>query len=195
MRILGTPDGTMFGGPMRKFRDLFIGSALVVVAGCGNLSDFDEYGNPLNVSPGANFRIEHTERSFSARGLTRCQFTGANNGLGVIEMAFLDNESDSELRINLVGFNPENEQHQIVGMGKTSGGDVILKTGGDQRMNTFRNQSSNGRGNSSQCQFRVKVQGSYVQTAFQCYNLFNQYGQPRNASGEARCRTEQYAWE
>jgi len=166
-----------------------------LLSGCGNHWDFDEFGNPANFAPGARFKFDFVERSFTARGLTRCQFGGGNNGLGALEMSFQDSESDSEIRLALVGFYPQNNQHQIVGSGNSSGGSILLRAGGDQRLMSFKNQSANGRGNSTQCQFRTRIQGSSVEIAFQCMNLYNDYGQPRNASGELRCRTEQYTWD
>lgn len=183
-----------------RFKNTFFLLLALGIAGCGDMySDSEELydfnGNPANSAPAANFRIDYIQRGFSSRNLNRCQMTGSNNGLGVLEVGFQDDESDSEIRITLAGFYPQNEQHQIRGAGRNSGGEVYLKTGGDQRLNSFRNQSANGRGSSTQCNFRVKVQGNYVLAAFQCNNLFNDYGQPRNASGEIRCRTEQYTWE
>lgn len=169
-----------------------------LMVGCGNfLSDsgFDNQGNPANFAPGANFRMDWVERGFTARGLTRCQLSSGQNGLGVLELSFQDDQSDSELRISLVGFYPQNNQHQITGEGRTSGGNILLKAGGDQRLYSFQNRNSNSRGDSTQCQFRTRIQGSSVDLAFQCKNLFNDYGQPKNATGEARCRTEQYTWD
>jgi hypothetical protein len=168
------------------------------LAGCGVFSgsgEFDANGNPTNVSPGGYFKLDWMERGFSSRSLTRCQFNSSQNGLGVLEVNFQDSESDSELRLVLSGLNPQNSQHQIIGAGRSSGGSIFLKAGGDQRLNSYRNQSSNGRGNSTQCQVRPKVQGTYIEVAFQCMNLFNDYGQPKNASGEIRCMSEQYTWE
>lgn len=174
--------------------------ATFFISGCGNFfSDpnggVDAYGNPANFAPGGYFKIDWLERSFSARGLTRCQLSASSNGLGVLEVGFQDGQSDSEMRLTLVGFYPQSSQHQIVGAGNSSGGSIFLKSGGDQRLNTFRNQNANGRGNSTQCQIRSRVQGSTIEVAFQCQNLFNDYGQPRSGSGEVRCQTEQYTWE
>jgi hypothetical protein len=183
---------------MRLTALLFTVACSAFLAGCGVFSgsgEFDAYGNPTNVSPGGYFKLDWMERGFSSRSLTRCQFNSSQNGLGVLEVNFQDSESDSELRLVLSGLNPQNSQHQIIGAGRSSGGSIFLKAGGDQRLNSYRNQSSNGRGNSTQCQVRSKVQGTYVEVAFQCSNLFNDYGQPKNASGEIRCMSEQYTWE
>ncbi|NBT58844.1 hypothetical protein EBT16_08690 [bacterium] len=183
-----------------RFNTLLLGLAcLVLTGGCGkffsNDSEYDADGNPTNVAAGGYFKVDWLERSFSSRGLTRCQFNAAQNGLGVLEVSFQDSETDSELRLVLSGLNPQNNQHQILGAGRTSGGSILLKSGGDQRLNSYKNQSSNGRGNSTQCLIRNRVQGRAVEIAFECSNLFNDYGQPKNASGEVRCMSEQYTWE
>lgn len=170
-------------------------ASIFLLSGCGSNWDFDEYGNPANFAPGARFKFDWAERTFTARNLTKCQFNASGNGLGALEMAFQDSESDSEIQIDLIGFYPQNNQHQIVGDGKSSGGNILLRAGGDQRLMSFKNQSANGRGGSTQCQFRTRTQGSSIEVAFQCSNLFNDYGEPRNASGEIRCRSEQYTWD
>jgi hypothetical protein len=183
---------------MRLIALLLSVACSVFLTGCGassNSGEYDAYGNPTNVSPGGYFKLDWIERGFSSRNLIRCQFNSSQNGLGVLEVNFQDSESDSELRLVLAGLNPQNSQHQIIGSGRNSGGSIFLKAGGDQRLNAYRNQSSNGRGNSTQCQVRSKVQGTSVEVAFQCTNLFNDYGQPKNASGEIRCMSEQYTWE
>lgn len=188
------------GEIMRILALVLLGASTFFVSGCGNFfsdpsEDFDQYGTPANVSPGGRFKMDWVERGFSARGLTRCQLSASQNGLGVLEVGFQDADSDSEMNLTLTGFNPQSNQHQIVGSGRTSGGSVVLKAGGDQRLNLFRNVSANGRGSSSQCQVKTRVQGTYIEAAFQCQNLYNDYGQPRNASGEVRCLTEQYTWD
>ncbi|MFM8269286.1 MAG: hypothetical protein ACKN9V_03780 [Pseudomonadota bacterium] len=178
-----------------RLSTLLVGLACsAFLGGCGN-NEYDAYGNPTNVTPGAYFKLDWVERGFSARNLTRCQFNASQNGLGVLEIGFQDSESDSEMRVVLSGLNPQSSQHQIIGSGRTSGGSLFLKAGGDQRLNTYRNQSTNGRGGSTQCQVRTRIQGTYVEASFQCMNLFNDYGQPKNASGEIRCMSEQYTWE
>jgi len=181
-----------------RFKTLIIGAAGLIIAGCGNfLSDDSDAGlaNPANIAPGGFFKIDWVERGFSSRGLTRCQFGGGQNGLGVLEVGFQDAQSDSEIRLTLVGFNPQSNLHQIIGSGRTSGGSIFLKAGGDQRLNTFRNQVGNGVANSTQCQIQTRIRGSAVEAAFRCQNLFNDYGQAKTANGEIRCQTEQYTWE
>ena len=182
-----------------RIKVLITASMALPLTSCGNfLSDSDAsdgLGNPANTAPGAYFKIDWIERGFSARGLTRCQWSGGQNGVGVLEVGFLDSQSDSEIRMTLVGFSPQNNQHQIIGAGRTSGGSIFLKAGGDQRLNTFRNQVGNGVANSSQCQIQARVQGTYVEAAFRCQNLFNDYGQAKAANGEIRCQTDQYSWE
>lgn len=185
---------------MGKTSLILLIASTALISGCGNFfsdpsGEFDQYGTPANASPGGRFKMDWVERSFSARSLTRCQLSASQNGMGVLEVNFQDGESDSEMQVTLSGFVPQNNQHQIIGSGRTSGGSLLLKAGGDQRLNSFRNQSANGRGGSTQCQFKTRVQGTYIEVAFQCQNLYNDYGQPRNASGEVRCLTEQYTWD
>lgn len=182
-----------------RLNGLLLGLACCIfMSGCGKFFSNDSSengGNPSNVAAGGYFKLDWIERGFSSRGLTRCQFNASQNGLGVLEINFEDSESDSALRLTLAGLNPQNNQHQIIGAGRTSGGSIFLKSGGDQRLNSYRNQSTNGRGNSTECQVRTRIQGTYVEAAFQCRNLFNDYGQAKNASGEIRCSSEQYTWE
>lgn len=179
------------------FRGAFFAFSLSLLVGCGqeraNLDAppggyGDGYGqaSAANLSPEANFRVGSVDRFFNSEHLARCIIGTGGNQSQTLEVVFNDQANGNYFQLDLAGFNPENQQHQITG--RNRGGNLVLGLQGRNGQNRYEV------GNNPQCKINSQFIGQTIRGYFSCTSVTNNRSQSEKASGSFVCQVQAATW-
>lgn len=169
----------------------------LVLSSCGqdnyeqlNPPGSDQNGpSAANLVPMASFRVGSADRFFEQQHQTQCTVAQGGQGSSVLEIAFNDQANSTSLQINLVGFNPSNPTHQIVGnRQQNSGGSILLSLQGNNGQSRYQNSDQ------TKCDFQLASEGDKIRGYFSCNQVANSQRQTQKASGTFICRYTQMGW-